>query len=40
MIDSANSAAAIPYVSSILSVVSGASSIVNNWGLLQVPRPS
>ena len=40
MIDSANSAAAIPYVSSILSVVSGASSIVNNWGLLQVPRLS
>lgn len=40
MIDAANSASAVPYVTSVLTTSGGDSSIVNNWGLLQVPRLS
>lgn len=38
MINASTSATAIPYVSSVLSTSGGDSSIVQNWGLLQVPR--
>jgi hypothetical protein len=40
MIDAVNSSNAVPYVYSTLSTSGGASSIVNTWGLLQVPRYS
>lgn len=40
MINSTTSATAVPYVKSVLSVSGDDSSLVNTWGLLQVPRLS